>query len=152
MIIGMAIIIAYCVLGIAVGRSIYNITLLKAYEDKFSKLNSENEWTTNWYLKHYNKSSLKEVALHEALSHTVVRESAVMHGIFWLFSGLWYLIYLKSRKMNIQVFPKNVVEKHIDAKKKQIVTEKKLKEAIKLLKAAGMKEEDITIGQLNRIK
>lgn len=148
MIIAILCVAIYCVMAIFVGRSIYNITLLRVYEDNLKRLQSNS--MKDWYIGYYKKDTIEEVALHQVFRHTMTRENAVMLGTFWLFSGLWYLLHLKGAK--IRIVPKNVVEKQIEAKKKQLETQEKLSEAIKLLKAAGIKEEDITIGQSDRIK
>jgi len=131
----------------------------------YSRNRSFNKSFKRWYGRTY--SSTEEGKIREAIKDTKRYDSmdynaaAVLGGFFWPFFLIGFslhFIYLKLlfiEKFLPKTDPEKMLvtierNKALEAEKK--VHEKELKEAIKLLKAVGMKEEDITIGQSNRIK
>jgi hypothetical protein len=133
-------IVAYIVIGIVVGRGIYNINLLKEYTRRLKLLQHETDHMKKWNLEYHRKGTLEEVALDEVYKFTMTREEATFNGIFWPFAGLWYFLYLKAKQSNFHIMPKNVVEKQIALQKDKNESDRKYKAALQILKDAGIEE------------
>lgn len=133
-------IVAYAAVAVFIGRSIYNTTLLEEYNKRLNNLQSQLDHMKKWHLEYHKKETLEEVALDEVYKFTMTREAAVFTGIFWPLTGLWYLLYLKSKNCNVRIMPKNVVEKQIALQKDKEASDKKYEEALKILKDAGIED------------
>lgn len=123
-------ILAYVFMGLVVGRLAYNMMLLNSY-NKYMQPFQSDSWEYCGY------ASREDYAYTRAKEWGDDTFAATMLGIFW-FVGMFIVAGMYAKKLkgkvHIKIFPKNSVEKLIEAKQRELEEKENVKQLIAQLK------------------